>query len=122
MKPSEDGRMESYIESLRKHVETHIEERELAKQQEALSRQTMQSLTKPLEQQLIELLRTLSPDQLYRHWTMEDFVMRLKGRFRDRPHPQKVGEALRKLGWQRRRVYGAQGDGKRYWFPPAVNN
>lgn len=46
---------------------------------------------------------------------MTEFVLRLEGRYRDKPHPQMIGEALRKLGWSTGRDYSNSGSGRRYW-------
>jgi hypothetical protein len=110
--------LRSYIESLHKHVEQVNKEKELAKQQEVTSLQTMQPLVKPLEQQLVEYFRSLSPSQAQQPLLMSDLLHHLQGRHRDKPHAQQVSTELRKLGWQRRRLYGSYG-GKRYWLPPS---
>jgi hypothetical protein len=106
----------SYIDGLYKIVEQEKQERELAKEQELASLQTMQPPIKCLEQQILELVRSLSSDQLTRPWTMDEFVMRLGGKYRDRPHPQQVGEILKRFNWERRRSYGKNSG--RYWLPP----
>lgn len=106
----------SYIDGLYKIVEQEKHERKVSKQQEEASLQTMQPPAKGLEQQILELLRSLSSDQLNRPWTMAEFVMRLKGKYRDRPHPQQVAEILTRYKWRRQRAYGLNAG--RYWFPP----
>lgn len=111
--------LRSYIDGLYKHLEKVEEERKQAKQQETASLQTMHPPVKPLELQLVEYFRTLSQTQTSRPWSLSELIVQLEGKYSDRPHPQQVGEILRKLGWQRRRVYGTQGRGRRYWFPPA---
>jgi hypothetical protein len=106
--------LRSYIESLHQHVEQVKQERKLSKQQEAVPPPPV----KCLEQQLMGYFRTLSQEQLKRPWTMIEIieVADLKGISRDRPHPQKIAEILRRHGWQSRRVYGAHGG--RQWFSP----
>ena len=113
--------LRSYIDGLYKHLEKVEKEREQlqAKRNQQVITDSFSRSTKPLEQQIVEFLRTQSPDQLKRPWTMDEFVMHLDGQWRDRPHPQQVGETLRKLGWQRRRCYSRQAASRRYWFPPA---
>ena len=107
--------MNSYIESLRRHVE-----QEQAKQQKAISLQTLHPPVKPLEQQLIEYFRSLSPAQICRAWTMNEIIRsgNLTGKYRDRPHPQQIAEILTRNAWTKRRLYGAEFGGKKYWFPP----
>ena len=77
--------------------------------------------TKPLEDQVTELMRSLPPALCDRPWTMEELTLRLQGKYRDRPHTQHVGTALRKLGWQRVRLYGEHG-GVRLWVPPTASS
>ena len=71
---------------------------------------------KPLTLQLEELMLSLPPSLCSRPWAMEDFLNRLEGRYRNRPHPANVGLALRKLGWVRRRDWSANGGGRRFWY------
>jgi len=106
--------LKNYIKNLYNIVEAENNKKEQVRRQEAASLQTMQPSVKGIEQQILELLRSLSSDQLSRPWTMAEFVMRLEGKYRDRPHPQQVAEILRKQGWKRRRIYG-MGGGRRYW-------
>jgi hypothetical protein len=105
-----------YIEGLYKIVEQEKQERELAMQQEAASPPSVKSL----EQQLVEYFRTLSHEQLQCPWTMNEIIMsgNLKGKFRDRPHPQQVAEILKRLSWKRRRTYGVNSG--RYWLHPST--
>ena len=71
---------------------------------------------KPLTKQIEELMATLPPAERQRRWTMAEFVARLSGRYTARPHPMRVGEALRALGWQQRRDWSNDGGGgRRYW-------
>jgi hypothetical protein len=69
---------------------------------------------KPLTDQITELMASLPPALQDRPWNMSDLVQRLAGKYRARPHTQQVGEALRRLGWIRKRVYGDYG-GVRLW-------
>jgi hypothetical protein len=71
---------------------------------------------KPLEDQISELMRTIPSQLRNRPWSMAELVSRLSGKYRDRPHPQCVGQALLRLGWRRERRYGQGFDGVRVWF------
>lgn len=71
--------------------------------------------TKGLDIQLTELMSSLPPQLRDRPWSMAELVCRLQGKYRDRPHAQQVGDALRRLGWQRLRLYGKGFDGVRVW-------
>ncbi len=70
---------------------------------------------KPLDQQIIELMRSLPPQLRDRPWSMAELVQRLHGKFRDRPHGQQVGQALLKLGWRKERRWERGWDGARVW-------
>lgn len=101
----------SYISGLYELVERDNEKRQAAKQE-------IQPTVKPLEQQLIELIRTFNREQLSRGWHISEFVLRCKGVHAPHPHPQKVAEILTRLNWRKRRVYdAAKGiQGVRLWF------
>lgn len=73
--------------------------------------------TKSLEGQITELMRTLPPQLRDRPWSMAELVQRLTGQYRERPHAQLVGEALRRLGWRRERRWEKGFDGVRVWMP-----
>lgn len=76
--------------------------------------------TKPLTEQITELMASLPPAVRDRPWSSAELVNRLVGKYRDRPHAQHVGDALRRLGWNRVRLYG-KFDGVRLWVPPGVS-
>lgn len=69
----------------------------------------------PLRDQISDLMASLAPAQRDRPWSMEELVIRLRGRFRERPHPMHVGQALRALGWTQKRDWSQNGGGRRYW-------
>ena len=77
--------------------------------------------SKKLEKQITELMRSLPPTVRDRPWQLQDIVNRLEGRYRQRPHAQGVGQALRRLGWSRIRPEDAAGEGRRLWLSPKVN-
>ena len=66
--------MQRYIESLKR-----------AQAEERQHRQRRAAAYIPLEQQLTELLNTLPPVEVQRPRSMADFILRLKGRYRDNP-------------------------------------
>ncbi len=76
--------------------------------------------TKPLTEQIEELMRSLPPQLRDRPWSMTDLVCRLRGKYRDRPHAQHVGIALRSLSWRSERRWGNGFDGVRVWIPPVI--
>ena len=75
--------------------------------------------TKPLTQQIEELMRSLPPAQRERPWTMAELVSRLEGKYHQHPSAGDVGQALRALGWARRRDWSAAADGRRVWVRTA---
>jgi len=74
---------------------------------------------KPLTDQIIELMKSTPPQLLNRPWSMAELVARLDGKYRDRPHAQNVGKALRIIGWNYRRYWSKGYNGTRLWLPPA---
>ncbi len=73
---------------------------------------------RPLDDQIVELMRTLPPQLRERPWSMADLVQRLSGKYRDRPHGQQVGEALLRAGWRKERRWERGWDGRRVWLAP----
>ena len=71
--------------------------------------------TKPLTEQITALMQSIPQAMRDRPWSMAELTVRLQGKYRDHPHPQHVGIALRQLGWRRVRVYG-KFDGARLWI------
>ncbi len=105
--------LRTYIQQIQHEESKRLQEAE-AEAKLAESIRTIKH-TKPLAQQIAELMRTVPPALRNRPWSMEELVSRLTGRYRDRPHAKNVGEELRKLGWQRVRLWSAGGEGRRVW-------
>ena len=110
--------LNSYINELKAEIVTRA--RALDLEPEA-TRNRLRNV-KPLTLQIEELMRTLPPLQRNRPWSMGDLVNRLKGKYRERPHAAKVGQALRALGWVRLRDWTISGDGSRVWVAPYQRN
>lgn len=103
--------LKRYIEALKMDAKAATR-----KSQAAQSLQTQrQTYVKPLTVQIDELMRSLPPSIRDRAWAMEDLVGRLQGRYSARPHAANVGQALRALGWMRKRDWSASGHGRRVW-------
>ncbi len=64
---------------------------------------TERARVKPLTEQIEALMNSLQTALRDRPWSMVELVSRLQGKYRSRPHPQNVGEAMRILGWKQRR-------------------
>jgi len=111
----------SYLDQLREHAEEQRRIHDLEREAEAQANlvASIQAIkrTKPLEQQITELMATLPPQVRNRPWSMAELVKQLSGKYRDRPHAQNVGEALRRLGWRRVRLWRDGADGQRVWIP-----
>jgi hypothetical protein len=105
--------LKGYIEKLKAQSEAQNCENEARKtSHSAIARAVA---TKPLTDQITEFMRSLPPNQREREWPISDLVCRLHGRYRARPHPADVGQALRALGWSRRRDWTNTGGGRRVW-------
>ncbi len=100
-----DVRNTAALQKAQHEIETHKQLAQLRK-------------AKPLDQQITELMRSLPPAMQSRGWLMAELLPRLTGKFRDRPHAKEVGEALRRLGWQRQRWWTNGYYGERVWIPP----
>jgi hypothetical protein len=77
------------------------------------------AVVKPLDQQIVELMRSLPPAVRDHPFAIKTLVAQLEGKTKARPHASAVGQALRRLGWNRVRPFDASGEGKRLWLPPA---
>lgn len=106
------------FEKMRAEAEESARLRALERDAKTLA-QKIQKLgcSRPLDQQITELMRSLPPANLRRPWSMSELIQRLDGKYRDRPHAKNVGEALRRLGWQRVRLWTEGYDGQRVWLP-----
>lgn len=113
--------MSAYIAQLRREVdeEKRLHEIKAKAQAEATTVKLQERCVKPLTVQITELMSTIPPSMRDRPWSIQDLVSRLQGKYRDRPHTQHVGSALRQLGWCRERRWGHGYDGVRVWMPPA---
>ena len=105
--------MRAYIDQLRKLSEAANEaEQALQTNQPPLNEYL------PLSQQISQLLVSLPESQRNREWRIVDLVEKLSGKYREKPHPMKVADQLRRLGWTQRRDYTREGRGARVWVPP----
>jgi hypothetical protein len=110
--------MSAYLAQLRKYTEEQNSIQQLKTEAEAIKVLQLQRRAKPLNEQIVELMRTLPPQLRDRPWSIAELVNRLQGKYRDRPHTQHIGIALRQLGWRRERRWGQGFDGARVWIPP----
>jgi len=97
---------------------TYMEQ--LRKRSDAINATTISNKNEfvPLETQIQQLMISLPEAMQKRDWSMDDLIARLSGKYRSRPHAQKVGEALRQLGWVQFRDYSSTGRGGRFWQHP----
>lgn len=72
--------------------------------------------SKPLEVQIREYFDSLPLLNRHRPITMTEIINQLTGRYRDKPHAQHVGAALRRLGYRPKRLWGRMGEGRRVWI------
>ena len=110
--------MSAYIAQLRRDVEEQNRIHQLKAEAATSKLHQHERRNKPLTEQIENLMRTLPPQLRDRPWSMAELVSRLQGKYRDRPHTQHVGIALRQLQWKRLRLYSNGYDGVRLWVPP----
>ena len=114
------------FEKLRADVEENNRIRSIEREAIAaakLSKSILQiKRTRPLDQQITELMRSLPPVSRDRPWSMTELVQCLDGKYRDRPHAKQVGDALRRLGWTRVRLWSNGSDGQRVWVHQAPSS
>jgi len=106
--------MPTYLEQLQQYAD---EQNRLKAEAKTTTERKQKKQTKPLTDQISELMRTVPPQLRNRPWSMAELVARLDGKYRDRPHAQHVGEALVRLGWKRVRIYHDGAEGHRVWLP-----
>ena len=113
---------QTYMAQLRAKQEEQLRINRVKQEADAKAKlaQSIQQIkrTKPLGDQITELMRTLPPQMRNRPWSMAELVNCLTGKYRDRPHAQQVGQALRRLGWRRERRWVEGFDGVRVWVQP----
>lgn len=102
--------LKDYIDNLRQNATAKSEKIESPAQQARTY--------KPLTEQITELMQSLPHALKNKPWSMQELVSRLDGKYRDRPHAQLVGIALRQMGWTRKRLWNTQYQGVRLWIPP----
>ncbi len=107
----------TFAEQIKDSTAEHNRIKQQQDEAKALKLRQQERLTKPLTDQIAELMRTLPPSIRDRPWSMAELVSRLQGRYRERPHAQHVGAALKMLGWMPARLYRGFG-GTRAWMPP----
>lgn len=110
--------MKTYIEALRERAEDDRRRQDEARAKSAGSDSRI-LCDVPLRDQIEELMASLPPAQRDRPWSMDEFVIRLQGRFKARPHPMHIGQALRALGWTQKRDYTKSGGNRRFWISPS---
>jgi transposase len=101
--------MRGYIQSL---------ERERLAALEAKPKPAAIADVKPLDQQIVELMRSMAPAVRDHPFAIKTLVAQLEGKTKARPHASAVGQALRRLGWSRVRPFDSSGQGQRLWLPP----
>lgn len=74
----------------------------------------------PLEDRVARLLATIPIAVQYEGLSLPTLQTMLRGRWRGSCHPGDLGDALRKLGWTRRRSWTSGPAGfSALWYPPA---
>lgn len=108
--------MSDFTSHLRAAVEKVRERSDADLHRQRMQLHTAKTASKPLTQQIEELMRSLPPAQRNRAWAMAELVSRLDGRYQQRPSAGDVGQALRSLGWVKKRDWSSRGEGRRVWL------
>lgn len=66
---------------------------------------------RPLEVKIRDWYAALSPEERRPHYTMDELVLIFNAA------PGRIGTALHRLGWERRRRWAGRGSYVRYWVP-----
>lgn len=104
----------TYIQELRKlSNKTVINNKKIVKNSENLI---------SLADQIAKMINELPPRLVNRPWSMSEFVSRLDGKYKKRPHAQNVATELKKLNWTKMRLWKHGYNGARIWLPPSVND
>ena len=111
--------MNHYLESVRTYSDSlnsrHVEEKNKKDARDALAWE--ERLT-PLETRLSRLLTTIPAEIQNQGLSLATLRSMLAGKWRGKCHPGELGQALRKLGYQRRRNWSAASDSfNALWFP-----
>lgn len=108
----------------RRHLRNQIEKRKLEMELASLS--AMPKTVVPqrrsvdtYQAQITEWFSRLPPAARAAPRTMAEFINLLDGRTPGmRAHAPDVSRVLSRLGWVRRRIWKADGEGRRVWLPP----
>jgi hypothetical protein len=103
-----------YIQQLNAGVERNRARREEKKRAEI---QAAQECLTPLHERLSRLLATIPIEIQREGLSLASLQSSLRGRSRGNCHPGDLGNALRKLGFTRRRRWHGEGGFKALWFP-----
>lgn len=107
--------LQQYRRHLRSLVEQQRRDRETEAAAQREARRDNLGNLKPLTEQITELMLSLPPAQRDRPWSIVDLQGRLRGRYKDRPSLGSIGDALRSLGWTRKRDWSQTGGSRRVW-------
>lgn len=70
---------------------------------------------RPLEDKILDWYAALPPQQRRAYYTMDDLVLLFNAA------PSRIGMALHRLGWLRRRCWHGDGSYARFWVPAQVS-
>lgn len=111
--------MASYLETIRAHCEQLSEDKtkKITLANAKATEQWTERLT-PLEDRLAKLLETIPPEIKDQGLSLLKIRSMLAGKWRGKCHPGELGQALRKLGYLRRRNWSkATSSFNAVWFP-----
>jgi predicted DNA binding CopG/RHH family protein len=114
----EQRQMSAYIQELTAAVERKNAEQQKLRDEEARANaQAARERLVPLEQRVARLLATIPPQVQHEGLSLAVLQASLRGRWRGTCHPGELGDALRKLNFERRRRWHGAGGFQALWFP-----
>lgn len=114
----------NYIRSYIRSYQQQLMQSKIDRQAEHRQQQTAIAQTAPINyvQTILTWWRSLPPETRQRPWLLEKIIA---AAFTDPNRPPsgwRVGQALRRLGWQCKRDWSNAGKNRRYWLPPLPEN
>jgi hypothetical protein len=110
--------MTAYIRQLRKFSDANEELRRETEARAAID--AARERLSPIEDRLARLIAAIPADVLAEGLSLPSLQRSVRGRWRGKAHPGDLGQALRRLGFARRRSWhGGEGGFRALWYPEA---
>jgi hypothetical protein len=106
-----------YIEGLK--AETLRQHNEVARAKREPVNPRIMEHWEPISIQIEKLMLSLPPVLKTGPFSLDFFQSKLCGKYKPSPSAGDIGNALTSLGFTRKRDYSNNGNGRRFWLPPA---